>query len=205
MYQFFKRICDFFVALILIIALLPIFLIVIIVLTIQNDGKPFFVQKRGGYKNTVFKIYKFKTMNDKVDKGGNLLPDFQRLTKAGRFIRNSSLDELPQLINILIGDMSLVGPRPLVDTYLPLYNQIQKQRHDVKPGMTGWAQVNGRNALEWEKKFELDVWYVNSVSFLLDFKIIFQTVIKTIKKENINYSENITVEPFKGTHPNHEI
>lgn len=199
MYLFFKRICDLLISILTIILLTPLFITISIILYMQNNGKPFFIQKRGGYKNSVFKIYKFKTMNDKVDREGNLLPDIQRLTKVGKIIRNTSIDELPQLFNVLLGQMSLIGPRPLVHTYLPLYNEQQKKRHNVKPGITGWAQVNGRNTLSWEQKFELDVWYVNNISLLVDLKILIQTINKTIKREDINFSENITIEPFKGT------
>jgi lipopolysaccharide/colanic/teichoic acid biosynthesis glycosyltransferase len=199
MYKFiFKSLIDFFVALIGLIVLSPIFLFVTISLFVANNGKPFFFQKRPGKKERIFKVIKFKTMNDKKDKQGKLLPDHLRLTKTGSFIRKTSLDEIPQLLNVLKGDMSLIGPRPLLPEYLPLYNQEQKRRHEVKPGITGWAQVNGRNAISWQKKFEYDVYYINHLSFLLDLKIIFLTMKKVFVSEGITQEGQATMEAFKG-------
>ncbi len=195
---FFKRLLDFIIALIAIIVLLPIFLIITACLYFANEGKPFFFQERPGWKEKVFNIIKFKTMNDKKDSNGDLLPDKDRLTKIGSFVRKTSLDELPQLMNVLKGDMSLIGPRPLRTYYLPLYNEGQKKRHDVRPGITGWAQVNGRNAISWTKKFELDVYYADNISFLLDLRIIFLTIKKVIIKEGISQEGQATVERFNG-------
>ncbi|MCD8194454.1 MAG: sugar transferase, partial [Tannerellaceae bacterium] len=158
----------------------------------------FFLQKRPGKKGRIFKVIKFKTMTDAKDQEGNLLPDDKRITPLGKFIRSTSLDELPQLINVLKGDMSLIGPRPLLVQYLSLYNEQQKRRHEVKPGITGWAQVNGRNDISWQKKFELDVWYVDNISFLLDFKILFLTIKKVIVREGVTSATNVTMEPFTG-------
>lgn len=195
---FFKRLFDFSFALFGLIVFSPLLLIVTISLFISNNGKPFFVQSRPGQKEKIFKIIKFKTMNDKRDSNGNLLSDADRLTKVGKFVRKTSLDEIPQLLNVLNGDMSLIGPRPLLPEYLSLYNDFQKQRHNIKPGITGWAQVNGRNAISWQNKFELDVFYVNNVSFLLDLKIIFLTILKVFKSEGINAANMATTESFKG-------
>ncbi|MDN3723960.1 sugar transferase [Aequorivita sp. SDUM287046] len=198
MYQcFLKPFFDFSGALLLLLISSPILILVAIVLAIQNSGAPFFFQKRPGKNERIFTIVKFKTMNDKKDSNGNLLPDSQRLTALGKFIRSTSLDELPQLLNVLKGDMSFVGPRPLLPQYLPLYNHFQKQRHKVKPGITGWAQVNGRNAISWDQKFEYDVWYVNNISFILDMKILLKTIEKVFKKEGISQMGQATVEPFK--------
>nr|WP_199000393.1 sugar transferase [Flavobacterium sp. ASV13] len=198
MYKTFKPFIDFIGALSLLICTLPIILILIFCLTIANNGKPFFRQRRPGKNGKIFKITKFKTMNDKVDLEGVLLSDGERLTKVGSFIRKTSLDELPQLLNVLMGDMSLIGPRPLLPEYLPLYNDFQKQRHNVRPGITGWAQVNGRNAIGWEEKFKFDVYYAKNVSFLLDLKIVFLTIEKVFKSEGINASNVATTESFKG-------
>lgn len=199
MYLFFlKRIIDFCLALIGFLVLSPIFIIITLILLISNNGKPFFFQKRPGKNEKIFSIIKFKSMNDKKDKNGELLPYDKRITKTGAFIRKYSLDEIPQLINVIKGDMSIVGPRPLLIQYLPLYNNEQKQRHKVKPGVTGWAQINGRNTISWEKKFSLDVWYVNNVSLLLDIKIILLTVKRVIKKEGVNSSENLNMPLFTG-------
>jgi lipopolysaccharide/colanic/teichoic acid biosynthesis glycosyltransferase len=167
-------------------------------LYIVNQGKPFFFQLRPGLNGAIFKIIKFKTMNDKKDVNGNLLSDAERLTKIGVFVRKTSLDELPQLLNVIKGNMSLIGPRPLLPEYLLLYNDFQIKRHNVKPGITGWAQVNGRNAISWEKKFEYDVWYVNNISFVLDVKIFFLTLKKVFVKEGINMDGQVTTEVFKG-------
>ena len=196
---FFKRIFDFTVALIGLLFLSPIFLIVTVGLYFANQGKPFFFQKRPGINGEIFSIIKFKTMNDKRNPQGNLLPDAERLTPIGAFVRKTSLDEIPQLLNVLKGEMSLIGPRPLLPEYLNLYNDFQKRRNDVKPGITGWAQVNGRNAISWEKKFELDVWYVDHINFLLDMKIFFLTIKKVVVKEGISQEGEATMEMFKGS------
>jgi undecaprenyl phosphate N,N'-diacetylbacillosamine 1-phosphate transferase len=194
-----KPLLDFIGATLGFIMLLPIFLIVIVILFFLNQGKPFFLQPRPGKDEKPFNIIKFKTMNDKKDVNGNLLPPSQRLTKTGRFIRKYSLDEIPQLLNVMKGDMSLIGPRPLHIKYLPLYNEVQKKRHNIKPGITGWAQVKGRNAITWEQKFEYDVWYVKNLSILLDLKILFLTFYKVFKKEGVYSVENDIVSDFTGT------
>lgn len=195
---FFKRFIDFLAAFSGLIFLGPIFLIVMLTLAVANNGKPFFFQARPGKNGKVFKIIKFRSMNDKKDRDGNLLSDAQRLTKAGSFVRKTSLDEIPQLINVLKGDMSLIGPRPLLVQYLPLYNEEQKRRHEVRPGITGWAQVNGRNTISWEEKFKLDVWYADHISFLLDIKILFLTIKKVFIREGISQKGQATIEVFKG-------
>jgi len=164
-----------------------------------NHVSPFYLQQRTGKGGKSFVVIKFKTMEDKRDSSGRLLPDSKRLTKIGKLLRAFSLDELPQLFNVLKGDMSLVGPRPLLPEYLPLYNERQARRHEVRPGITGWAQINGRNNLSWEEKFEMDVWYVDNISFKLDMKILFLTIVKVLKREGINAGENITMEKFKGS------
>lgn len=196
--KYIKVLFDFVVAGIGIIVLLPLFIIVLIFLLIANNGKAFFFQKRPGKNEKFFKIIKFKTMNDKRDVNGILLSDAARLTKVGIFIRKTSLDEIPQLLNVLKGDMSLIGPRPLLPEYLPLYNDFQKQRHNVKPGITGWAQVNGRNAISWSQKFEYDVWYVQNISFLLDLDILVRTIKKVIKRDGINSVNTATTQLFNG-------
>ena len=196
--HFFKRVFDFFIALIGLIVLSPIFIGVTIGLYFANQGKPFFFQARPGLNEKIFKIIKFKTMNDKKDKEGNLLSDAERLTSIGAFVRKTSLDELPQLINVLKGDMAIIGPRPLLPQYLPLYNETQKRRHNVRPGITGWAQVNGRNAISWTKKFELDVWYVDHLSFATDVKVFFTTFKKVFKSEGISQAGQATMEVFNG-------
>lgn len=196
--SFFKRFIDFTVALIGLLILSPLFIIVMIGLYFANDGKPFFFQRRPGKNEKLFSIIKFKTMNDKKDSNGKLLPDSERLTSIGAFVRKTSLDELPQLINVLKGDMSLIGPRPLLPQYLPLYNDNQKRRHNVRPGITGWAQVNGRNAISWTKKFELDVWYVDHISFTTDLKVFFTTFKKVFKSEGISQEGQATAEVFNG-------
>lgn len=196
--SFLKPIIDFIFSFLGLLFLSPIFIIVWLGLTIANNGTPFFYQRRPGKGEKIFTIVKFKTMNDKRDTEGQLLPDAQRLTAVGSFVRKTSLDELPQLLNVLKGDMSFVGPRPLLPEYLPLYNDAQRKRHDVKPGITGWAQVNGRNAIKWEQKFEYDVWYVENQSFALDFKILLKTVLKVLKKEGIAQQGQATAEAFKG-------
>ncbi|WP_343320967.1 sugar transferase [Sphingobacterium multivorum] len=199
MYKLFlKRLIDFIVALLALLILSPIFVIVTIGLYFANDGKPFFFQARPGLNEKIFKIIKFKTMNDKKDKNGNLLPDADRLTPIGAFVRKTSLDEIPQLINVLKGDMAIIGPRPLLIQYLPLYNAMQRRRHEVRPGITGWAQVNGRNAISWDRKFELDVWYVDHVTFLTDLKVFFMTFKKVFKSEGISAEGHVTIEPFNG-------
>ena len=193
-----KPLLDLITALIGLLLLSPVFIVVIILLFIANNGKPFFFQQRPCKNEKMFKIIKFKTMNDKKDSNGNLLPDSERITKIGNFVRKTSLDELPQLINVLKGEMSLIGPRPLLPEYLQLYNEFQKRRHEVKPGITGWAQVNGRNSISWQKKFKLDVWYVNNISLVLDIKILMLTILKVIKSEGVNQKNTSTVECFKG-------
>jgi undecaprenyl phosphate N,N'-diacetylbacillosamine 1-phosphate transferase len=197
--KYLKPLFDFIISVIAFIILLPIFLIVFIILLIANNGKAFFLQRRPGLNVKVFKVIKFKTMNDKKDKNGNLLPDAKRLTGAGKFIRKTSLDEIPQLLNVIKGDMSLIGPRPLLVEYLPLYNEIQNRRHEVKPGITGWAQVNGRNAISWEQKFDYDVWYVDHLSFFLDLKILILTIKKVFKREGISQKGEATMDYFRGT------
>jgi lipopolysaccharide/colanic/teichoic acid biosynthesis glycosyltransferase len=197
--NYIKRLLDCIAASIGFFILFPIFGITWFILMIKNNGSAFFYQERPGKDERIFKIIKFKTMNDKTDSSGTLLPPSERLTKTGIFVRKYSLDEIPQLLNVIKGDMSLIGPRPLLIRYLPRYNAIQKQRHLIKPGITGWAQVNGRNAISWEKKFEYDVWYVQNLSFLLDIKILFLTLYKVIKKDGIYSVENDIVPDFKGT------
>ena len=196
--NFIKPICDFSSSLIAIILLLPVFIILIITLLIANKGDIFFIQKRPGKNGKVFSIIKFRTMNDKKNKDGVLLPDSERLTKIGKFIRKTSLDEIPQLLNVVKFDMSIVGPRPLLTSYFHLYNSHQMRRHEVKPGITGLAQVNGRNAISWKEKFDFDVLYVDQVSLFLDIKILFMTIIKVIKFDGINAKNSATIEPFEG-------
>ena len=196
--SFFKPLLDFLIAFTGFIILLPLFLLVWLILLIANNGKAFFFQSRPGLHGRIFKVIKFKTMNDRKDKNGKLLLDEKRLTAIGAFIRKTSLDEIPQLLNVIKGDMSLVGPRPLLVEYLPLYSEQQKRRHNVKPGITGWAQVNGRNAISWEKKFEYDVWYVDHLSFSLDFKIVLLTLQKVFKSEGVNSATAATMERFRG-------
>ena len=197
--RFFKRLFDFMIALVGLIILSPLLLILWIGLSIANKGAgAFFLQERPGKDEKIFKVIKFKTMNDRRDENGNLLPDNERLTTIGRWIRSLSLDEIPQLINVLKGDMSLIGPRPLLVQYLPLYDEVQRRRHEVRPGMTGWAQVNGRNAISWQEKFAYDVWYVDNLSLSLDIKILLKTIEKVFKREGINSQDNATMEPFKG-------
>lgn len=200
MYQhFFKRLIDFMIVLIALLCIWPILLIITIWLHFANKGAgAFFTQERPGKNGKIFKVIKFKTMTDERDANGNLLPDADRLTKVGKFVRSTSIDELPQLFNVLKGDMALIGPRPLLPQYLPLYNKEQARRHDVRPGITGWAQVNGRNAISWTKKFELDVWYVDHLSFLLDLKIIFLTIKKVFVREGISQEGQATMEFFNG-------
>ncbi|WP_299179798.1 sugar transferase [uncultured Aquimarina sp.] len=196
--SFIKRFIDFTLCFIGVLILSPLILVLIILLMIANNGKPFFFQSRPGKNEKVFRIIKFKSMNDKKDEKGELLPFEDRITKTGKFIRKYSLDEIPQLFNVIKGDMSLIGPRPLLVKYLPLYNDYQKKRHNVRPGITGWAQVNGRNAISWDEKFKLDVWYTENKSFKLDLKIIFMTVKKVLFKEDINSGENVNMPTFTG-------
>ena len=196
---FFKQLIDFIIALYILFFLWPILLLITIWLHFANKGAGvFFTQERPGKNGKIFKVIKFKTMTDERDANGDLLPDEQRLTKVGKFIRSTSVDELPQLINVLKGDMALIGPRPLLPQYLPLYNKEQARRHEVRPGITGWAQVNGRNAISWAKKFELDVWYVDHCSFILDLRIIVLTIKKVFVREGISSETSATMEPFTG-------
>ncbi|MCO5257615.1 MAG: sugar transferase [Lentimicrobium sp.] len=196
--KYFKRALDIFIALLAIGIFSPFFVLLTIILFIANRGNPFFVQERPGKDAKVFRMIKFKTLNDEKSESGELLPDAQRLLRIGRLIRASSLDELPQLFNILHGEMSIVGPRPLLVKYLPYYNEFQSRRHLVKPGITGWAQVNGRNKLTWDQKFAHDVFYVENVSLLFDIKILLLTVRKVILREGVNQEGEVTAEAFKG-------
>ena len=196
--MFFKRLLDISIALGTLILLSPLLVIITLLLKYVNNGKAFFFQERPGKDEKPIYIIKFKSMNDKKDAAGNLLPDNQRLTKLGAFIRKFSFDELPQLINVLKGDMSLVGPRPLLYKYIPLYSEEQKKRHLVKPGITGWAQINGRNAISWTEKFSLDVYYQQHISFALDIKILFLTVLKVLKREGVNQTDERPMMPFNG-------
>lgn len=193
-----KSLFDKILALFLIILFSPIYLIVSLMILLKMGRPILFKQKRPGYKEKIFGIYKFRTMTNEKDINGELLPDEQRLIGIGKFIRSTSLDELPQLFNVLKGEMSFVGPRPLLIEYLPLYNAEQKRRHDVLPGITGWAQVNGRNAISWEQKFTYDVWYVDNQSFLLDMKILWMTFLKVVKRSDISSSSSATMEKFRG-------
>lgn len=196
--KYFKRFFDFVLSAIAIILLSPVFLLLIISGSIFMKGNPFFVQERPGKNNKVFKMLKFRTMSCKKNENGELLPDEERLNKYGKLIRATSLDELPELFNILIGDMSIIGPRPLLVKYLPLYNDEQKKRHNERPGLTGYAQVNGRNAISWEEKFKLDVYYINNISFKLDFKIFLDTIKVVLKRTGISSEDSVTIEEFKG-------
>ena len=197
--NFLKRIFDLLIVLCVLLLIWPFLLIVTILLLIFNEGAgAFFLQERPGYKGKPFKIIKFKTMNEKKGKDGKLLPDVQRITKFGRFVRNMSIDELPQLINVLKGDMAIIGPRPLLMEYLPLYSKEQARRHDVRPGITGWAQCHGRNNLSWTKKFELDVWYVDHVSFMTDLEVVWTTAMKVLRRADI---DNETVGEKQYTTP----
>lgn len=197
--HFFKRFFDFWVSLISLIILLPFLLVVTIWLTIANKGAgAYFLQERPGKDGKIFKIIKFKTMTDERDADGNLLPDEARLTKVGRFVRSASIDELPQLINVLKGDMSVFGPRPLLPKYLPLYSPEQARRHEVRPGISGWAQCHGRNAISWEEKFKLDVWYVDHLSIWVDIKIIWISLAKVFARADINEEGQATMEAFNG-------
>lgn len=196
---FFKRFLDFILSLLAVIVLSPIYIIVAFLVKIKLGSPVIFTQERPGKNGKIFKMYKFRSMTSETDENGNLLPDEQRLTSFGKLLRSTSLDELPELLNILKGDMSIVGPRPLLVKYLPLYNEHQKHRHDVRPGFTGWAQCNGRNAISWEEKFDLDVYYTKHVSFLLDVKIIFKTIKTVLCREGISSETSVTMEEFRGT------
>ena len=197
--HYIKRLFDFVLSLTALLLLFPFLLLVTVGLHFANKGSgAFFTQQRPGYKGRIFKIYKFKTMTDERDADGNLLSDAERLTKVGRFVRSLSIDELPQLLNVLKGEMSFIGPRPLLPQYLPLYSKEQARRHDVRPGITGWAQCNGRNAISWTQKFELDVWYVDNCSILLDAKIVFLSVYKIFAREGISQEGEATMEFFNG-------
>ena len=193
-----KPLIDTFISSLVLLIALPVFLAIVIVLYFVNDGQVWFTQERPGKHGKIFSVIKFKTMTDERDGAGNLLPDRERLSGVGNFIRKTSLDELPQLVNVISGHMSLVGPRPLLKEYLPLYNEIQHRRHEVKPGITGWAQVNGRNTVSWPQKFAYDVWYVDHISFWLDIKILFLTVMKVFKAEGISSETSVTMEKFHG-------
>lgn len=202
--RFLKRFLDFTLSLIGFIIILPIFIVVAILLFFANNGKPFFIQERPGKNEKIFKIIKFKTMNDKKDEHGNLLPDKERLTKIGKFVRKTSLDEIPQLLNVIKGDMSLVGPRPLLVSYLPYYTEREKLRHRVRPGITGWAQVNGRNNLDWGTRLSLDVFYVNNISSLFDVKIILLTLKKVLRRDDIIVALNVKDNPPLNIYRSHD-
>jgi undecaprenyl phosphate N,N'-diacetylbacillosamine 1-phosphate transferase len=193
-----KPFFDRFTAFVVLIIASPVLVLSVILLWFANKGNVWFLQERPGKNGNIFRVFKFKTMTDERDAQGNLLPDEKRLTAVGKFVRKTSLDELPQMINVLKGDMSIVGPRPLLVEYLPLYNQQQRRRHEVKPGITGWAQVNGRNALDWPERFACDVWYVDHISFALDIKILFLTVVKVFKAEGVSSGTSVTMEKFRG-------
>lgn len=201
--KFWKRFFDFVISLFALIILLPLIVVLSIVGAIAMKGNPFFTQARPGKSEKIFKLIKFRTMTCETDATGALLPDDVRLTKYGKFLRKTSLDELPELINILVGDMSIVGPRPLLIQYLPLYNEHQKRRHDVRPGLTGLAQVKGRNTISWEDKFNYDVQYVDNITFIGDWKIMFRTVGKVLKREGISSATSVTMEEFMGTESEH--
>jgi len=199
MYQLFlKRFLDILISIIGLLLVSPILIVVICILGFQNKGLIFFIQKRPGLHQKAFNIMKFKTMTDTKDSKGNLLPDNQRITKAGEIIRRLSIDELPQLVNVLKGDMSLIGPRPLLFNYIPLYSQEQLRRHNVRPGISGWAQVNGRNSISWKQKFDFDIYYVDNLSFLLDVKILWMTFLKVVQSEGINQDADQPMSPFDG-------
>ncbi|MDR1561873.1 MAG: sugar transferase [Dysgonamonadaceae bacterium] len=193
-----KRIIDVTVSIAVLIILLPIFVAIIIVLSINNNGKIFFIQERTGKNCQPFKIIKFKTMTDFVNNAQNMIPDSMRITKTGKFLRRFSMDELPQLINVVAGRMSLIGPRPLPVDYLPMYSETQQRRHSIRPGITGWAQVNGRNLLTWEEKFKLDVWYVDNICFTLDIKILMRTIKSVISQKGVYYGKEPTIGRFNG-------
>lgn len=197
--KYIKRLLDVSLSLLALLLLSPVLLVLIVLGAVKMKGNPFFTQQRPGRNEKVFRLIKFRTMTCETDADGNLLPDEQRLTRYGKLLRSTSLDELPELINILKGDMSIVGPRPLLVKYLPLYNDEQKHRHDVRPGLTGWAQVNGRNTITWEEKFEYDVWYVQIISFMVDVKVVFLTIKKVFCREGISAEDSATMEAFTGT------
>lgn len=197
--RYIKRLLDFVLSLLALIVLSPILIIFSIIGAIKMGGNPFFTQERPGKDGKIFKLIKFRTMTNKKNKDGHLLPDDQRLTSYGKFLRSTSIDELLELINILKGDMSIIGPRPLLVKYLPLYNDYQKHRHDVRPGLTGYAQVNGRNSISWEERFDLDVQYVQNITFIGDVKIIWNTVYKVLKRDGISSNTSVTMEEFKGS------
>ena len=203
--KYIKRILDFILSLIALVILSPIILVIAILVRIKLGSPVIFKQKRPGLNEKIFTLYKFRTMTDAKDENGNLLPDNIRLTKFGKILRSTSLDELPELFNILKGDMSIVGPRPLLVKYLPLYNKSQKHRHDVRPGFTGWAQCNGRNALSWEEKFDLDIYYVNHVSFFIDVKILFKTIKIVLLREGISSDTSVSMEEFSGSVDGYKI
>lgn len=198
-YQCLKRLCDSVFSLVLLVLFVPLFFIVSLLLWLQFDGPIFFTQNRAGRNGRIFRLIKFRSMSAKVDSFGNLLPDSNRLTGVGMWLRKTSIDELPSLINVIYGDMSLIGPRPLLVEYLPLYNSRQFRRHEVRPGLSGWAQINGRNAISWEEKFRLDVWYVEHQSFWLDLRIFLLTIWKVIRREGISAAGEATMAPFTGT------
>lgn len=193
-----KKLFDFTASLIGLILISPLFLLLMFLVRLKMGSPVFFTQVRPGKDGEPFKMIKFRSMTNEKDQNGDLLPNDKRLTSFGKFLRSTSLDELPELINVLKGEKSLVGPRPLRIEYLPLYNDFQKRRHEVRPGITGWAQINGRNAISWEDKFEMDVWYVENQSFWLDLKILFLTIYKVFKRDGINQDEETTMQPFKG-------
>lgn len=193
-----KPLLDFVVSFVGLLIISPLLILIIILLALANKGKPFFFQNRPGKHGENFKIVKFKTMTDARDKEGKLLPDASRLTSIGKFVRKTSIDEIPQLFNVLMGNMSIIGPRPLLPEYLELYTERQWKRHKLRPGITGWAQINGRNAISWTQKFEYDIWYVENISFSLDLKILFRTIKKVLISEGINTQNMATTEPFNG-------
>lgn len=197
--KYIKRILDFVLSLLALVILSPLILIFTIIGAIKMKGNPFFVQKRPGKDGKIFSLIKFRTMTNKKDKDGNLLPDEKRLTSYGKFLRSTSIDEVLEIINILKGDMSIIGPRPLLVKYLPLYNEYQKHRHDVRPGLTGYAQVHGRNAVSWEEKFDMDVKYVQHITFMGDLKILLETVVKVLKRDGISSETSVTMGEFRGT------
>ena len=197
--KYLKRYLDFWIALIALIVLSPVLIALTVIGAMKMKGNPFFTQERPGWHEKIFKLIKFRTMTNEKDKDGNLLPDEVRLNKYGKFLRSTSLDELPELLNILKGDMAIIGPRPLLVRYLPRYNKMQHHRHDVRPGLTGYAQVNGRNALTWEKKFKLDVWYVKNINLMLDIKIFISTIKAVLRHEGISGEGSETMTEFMGT------
>lgn len=194
---------DYMISAFILVLILPLIILISVLLLIVNSGVPFFIQERAGKNGRVFKLIKFKTMTDEKDDSGNLRPDSYRLTKMGKLLRDTSIDEIPQLLNVIKGEMSLIGPRPLGKDYLPLYNDFQKRRHEVKPGLTGWAQIKGRNTLNWVEKFKLDVWYVDNLSFFVDARIFFVTIKKVLEKEGIGLAgaqiDSVVLEDFKGS------